>query len=359
MKVMALSRYGTLAASSRYRFAQFVPGLAAYGIDVQVSELLDDAYLQQRFAGGRADLRHLLSAIARRTSALLRLRRCDLAIVQYELLPFAPAWIERLALAGVPYVFDYDDAIFHKYDMHRSAMVRRMYGEKLLRIIGGARCVFAGSGYLADYARAANANVHLVPTVVDMDRYAVKPRAATAKPFTVGWIGSPSTTEYLMLVAPALQRLAQHAPVRLIAVGASPIEIDGVTVEQRVWDEQREVTDLLECDIGIMPLPDDPWTRGKCAFKLIQYMACGLPVVASPVGANRDVVTADCGLFADNLDDWVDAMARLRDDVDLRFTLGACGRERAMSHYSLASQSVRIAEMLYAAAGQPRAIGAT
>ena len=359
MKVMVLSRYGTLAASPRYRFAQYVPSLAARGIHLDVSALLDDAYLQARFSGQSATSRQLLGALGRRSSALVHARRYDLAVLHCELLPFAPAWFERLALAGVPYVFDYDDAIFHKYDMHSMALVRRVYGKKLLRVIRGARSVFAGSGYLADYARAANANVHLVPTVVDMGRYEVKKRAATDKPFTIGWIGSPSTTKYLMLVAPALQRLAQHAPVRLIAVGASPIVIDGVQVDQRAWNEQREVGDLLECDVGIMPLTDDPWTRGKCAFKLIQYMACGLPVIASPVGANRDVVTGECGLFADSQNDWVDAMARLRDDQDLRFVLGARGRERAERHYSLASQSARVADLLHAAAGQQRSFGAT
>lgn len=356
MKVMALSRYGTLAASSRYRFAQYVPKLAEHGIQLEVSELLDDRYLRQRFTGGRSGS-HFASALWRRGRALARLRGYDLAILQSELLPFAPAWLERLALAGVPYVVDCDDAIFHKYDMHPNALVRGLFGKKLLGVMRGARGVFAGSGYLADYARAANANVHLVPTVVDMDRYAAKPRTASGKSFTVGWIGSPSTTDYLMLVGPALQRLAQQSPVRLIAVGASPIALDGVEVDQREWSDEREVADLLECDVGIMPLTDDPWTRGKCAFKLIQYMACGLPVVASPVGANCDVVTAECGLFAATQDDWVDALARVRDDVDLRFALGACGRERVQRQYSLASQSPRVAEFMYAAARQTPGIG--
>jgi glycosyltransferase involved in cell wall biosynthesis len=174
----------------------------------------------------------------------------------------------------------------------------------------------------------------------------MKVRADTTAPFTIGWIGSPSTTTYLPLIAPALQQIAQQGSVRFITIGADPIVIDGVDVEQRAWSEQTEVRDLLDCDIGVMPLPDDPWARGKCAFKLIQYMACGLPVIASPIGANRDVVTAECGLFADNQGEWVRAISRLRDDVNLRFALGVAGRVRAERLYSLDSQSTRVANLL-------------
>jgi glycosyltransferase involved in cell wall biosynthesis len=357
LRVLALPRYGTLAASSRYRFAQFEEPLKEQGISLQMSELLGNDYLQRHFGGRRAGVTHLLSALARRAGALSGMRRFDLIIVQYELLQYLPAWAERLALAGIPYVFDFDDAIFHKYDLHRIGLVRHVYRDKLRKVISGARSVFAGSSYLADYARAVSPHVHLMPTVVDMRRYATKTRSPSGKPFTIGWIGSPSTTEYLMLAAPAMQRLARQQPVRLIAVGASPIAIEGVQVDQRLWSEEREVADLLECDVGIMPLTDDPWSRGKCAFKLIQYMACGLPVIASPVGANRDVVTSDCGLFAANEDEWVDAMRRLRDDVELRFQLGSQGRARAERQYSLASQSGRFAELLYAAAGKPASNG--
>lgn len=351
LRVLALTKYDRLAASARMRFVQFEPGLRERGIELSISPLFDDRYLKERFASGRQKPEHVLRALARRARALVEARSWDLAVVCYELFPYLPPLFEQAALLGLPYVFDFDDAIFHTYDQHPRALVRRLLGDKLSRVIHGARSVIAGSDYLAEYARRSNAHVHLIPTVIDLDRYRVRTGPKKPGPFTVGWIGSPSTSTYLDLVAGPLQRLAQEGPLKLLAVGAAPRTIPGVDVEIRPWSEEREVADLLECDVGIMPLTDTPWSRGKCAFKLIQYMACGLPVVASPVGANREVVNAACGLMASDEQAWLSALRRYRDEPTLALQHGAAGRARAEAHYSLQSQLDPLAQIFRQAAG--------
>lgn len=349
MRVLALSKYDRLAASPRHRFIQFQPALEAMGVHLELSPLFDDAYIEELFRTGRARREHLLRAFVRRTRALIEARAWDLVIVHCELVPYLPPLFERVALMGVPYVYDYDDAIFHMYDIHPNPVVRRILGGKIGTIIGGARAVLAGSHYLEEYARRTNTNVHWMPTVIDLERYRTR-AAVQNQQLVVGWIGSPSTTVCLGEVEAALVQLSQEGPVKLLAVGAAPISMPGVDVEVRAWSEEREVDDLLECDIGIMPLPDTPWTRGKCAFKLIQYMACGLPCIASPVGANLEVVGPQTGILAGNTDEWLQAFRRLRDDPALRQELGSAGRARAEREFSVQGQSTRMGQILLDAA---------
>lgn len=365
MNVLFLPKYGPQAASARYRFLQYIPFLQARGVRCEVSPLFDDIYLARRFATGRPPPLQVAEALVRRVRAVIsaRARSYDLLVLHYEALPYAPPLLERLLRQqGTPYLYDYDDAIFHNYDQSR--LLRPFLKDKIREVIAGAAAVLAGSEYLADYARAVNRRVELLPTVIDLARYPMKDIAgdrdgagAEDRPFTVGWIGSPSTAAYLPAVAPALRALAQEGPLRLLLIGSGEVALPGlpcpgVTVEVRPWQEAREVEDLLELDVGIMPLPDTPWARGKCGFKLIQYMACGLPVVASPVGANRDIVRhGESGLLAQTETEWLAALRRLRADRALRAALGGAGRAEVAARYCLAVTAPRLLDVMQAAAG--------
>src|SRR5262249_51632634 len=162
----------------------------------------------------------------------------------------------------------------HYYDMNDSSLVRLLLGEKIRQIIKGASRVFAGSPYLVDYARTANERVDYLPTVVDLAIYRrARSFALPSRPFTVGWLGSPSTGQYLTSLAPTLARFCKGRDAQVVLVGAGSVELPGVNPERRNWSEARECDDLLSFDVGLMPLTDDPWSRGKCGFKLIQYMA--------------------------------------------------------------------------------------
>jgi len=254
---------------------------------------------------------------------------------------------ELLLKRKAPYIVDIDDAIFHKYDRHRSAIVRNALGRKLDRLFAGAALVTAGSGYLEARAKAAGAKwVERVPTVVDLTSYRVVPRPAADR-CTIGWIGSPSTQQYLDTIRPVVKQLVSTGRFRFVTVGASFAEPLFSGHEQWPWSEDTEAKQVAEFDIGVMPLPDTPFERGKCAYKLIQYMACGIPVVASPVGANRDIVRhGENGFLAATLDEWKGALCRLADSPSLRHMMGAAGRADIEMRYSIQIMGPRVADLI-------------
>ncbi len=339
VRVLGLALYGRQAASHRVRLSQFQPGLAADGIDLQILSLLDDAYLQRSFSGARPSLRALLAAYGHRIQALRRADRFDLAVVYGDLLPFLPGWLER-HLLKIPFVYDFDDSFFLKYRSGRLRMLQPLLGAKADRLMAAAVAVTAGNAELAFYAARFNDIVTLLPSVVDTDHYLPakpQPPVLPAQPFTVGWIGSPSTAPYLQLLIEPLHQLARELPVRLLVVGGPAPAIAGVEVIEQPWSLEQEVSLIQQFDVGVMPLPDTPWSRGKCAYKLIQCMSCGIPVVASPVGANIDAVPPGCGLLADSSQQWLVAFRQLAAYPELRMRLGAAARQWVEQHYSLRS----------------------
>lgn len=279
--------------------------------------------------------------------------------IEKEALPWLPAAIEIgfFRIAGVPIVLDYDDAIFHAYDRHRNPLVRALLGAKIDRVMQAADLVSVGNPYLGARARAAGARrIAELPTVVDLRHYPTDPRRPSAdEPLTIGWIGSPITSPYLERLRPALAALAARIPVRLLLIGAAPTALAGFPVERVAWSEASETAEIARCDVGVMPLPDLPWERGKCGYKLIQFMAASLPVVASPVGVNRDIIIAgETGFLAERDADWVEALTHLQRDPDLRRRMGAAGRRRVEESYSLAAVAPRFADLLRRLAGRGR-----
>ena len=345
--VLLLSRYDRLGASSRIRSYQFLPALAAQGIEVTVCPLFDDAFLHARHAGRRLAWSHIASMYLGRIKDMLARRRESVLWVEYELLPWLPFAFERVLLAGGrPVVIDYDDAIFHRYDQHGSAIVRRMLGRKIDRLMHRATLVIAGNDYLASRARLAGASrVEIVPSVIDLAGYRQKADDGSAE-LVVGWIGSPSTVHYLRSLEPALRALAGMLPMRLVNVGGAAWTPSGFPVDNLAWSEATEVERMLQFDVGVMPLADDPWSRGKCGFKLIQYMGCALPVVASPVGANATIVEDGVtGFHATTSDEWTRALATLARSIPLRRAMGRAGFARLKKHYTLDVAAPKLARI--------------
>ena len=344
IKAIGLALYGRQAASTRYRLSQYAPGLRAAGIDLTVEGLLDDDYLQKTFRGEKYGLANTARAYARRAARLPRLGAYDVAIVNAELFPLLPGWIES-RLLRIPYIYDFDDAFFEKYRSARFRRVSFLLKDKFDSVVARAAAVTAGNEYLATYARSLNANTHVLPTVVDTDRYRPAPMR-TSDSFTIGWVGSPSTGAYLPSLFGPLAQLGREGPVRFVVVGAQCPAIEGVEVVNVAWSEATEIDTINTFDAGVMPLPDDEWARGKCAFKLIQYMACGVPSVASPVGANVTVAANGAALLADEDAEWLAALRRLRDDADLRARLSQAGRARVEQTYSLQATLPTMAEII-------------
>jgi glycosyltransferase involved in cell wall biosynthesis len=356
MKVRAYTRYARMGASSRVRLYQYLPSLRSLGIEVDVRPLLDDSYLRARYIGEMPWQRVAGAYLSRSRDLIARPDAIDAIWIEKELWPWAPAWLERLVSRGTPMVLDLDDAIFHNYDRHPSALVRRLYSDKIDQVMRSAALVTAGNEYLAERATAAGARrVEILPTVIDLDRYgsAKRPVQNGPGPFRICWIGSPATIGYLQSLSQALAFLAREMPICLRLIGAT-LELPGVPIETVAWAESTEVQAIAECDVGLMPLPDSPWERGKCGYKLIQYSACGLPVVASPVGANvRIVQPGVSGFLATNSIEWANALRALAGDAAMRQRMGDAGRARVAKEFSLQAAAPRLAHWLSAVAGHP------
>jgi glycosyltransferase involved in cell wall biosynthesis len=278
----------------------------------------------------------------------------DVLWLEYEMFPWLPEWAEKmLASMGVPYLVDYDDAIFHRYDLHARTAVRALLGKKIDEIMKRAAQVTAGNQYLAERARKSGArDVTILPSVVDLERYEVEARGSRDV-FTLGWIGSPTTAKYLDLVAPAIREFSRDRGVRLVLVGSGKVFSDGVPVEIRAWSEDREVHDIQGFDVGIMPLPNDPWALGKCGYKLVQYMACAVPVLASPVGVNREMVQhGRNGFLAEGKEEWLGFLRTLYDNANLRTEMGKAGRAMVDEKFSLQVTAPRLLSLLKRAAGE-------
>lgn len=349
MKILLLSRYGELGASSRVRNYQYMPYLEANGFSITVAPLLDNEYLAALYAHKGIDWWHICRSYCKRLSHLLSIRRYDLIWIEKELFPFTPAWAEIfLSHLSTPYIVEYDDATFHRYDMNSNNLVRIFLRNKIDIVMRRSAMVIVGNEYLAERARVAGATrIEYIPSVIDLERYILTSQSRNSI-FTVGWIGAPVTAQYLHLVRSALAEVFQGGKGRLVLVGSGQIELKGVPTEFRRWSEKTEIEDLQSFDVGIMPLPDEPWERGKCGYKLIQYMACGKPVVASPVGINKQIVEEKVnGFLATTEDNWINALISLRDDQILRERMGIAGRKKVEANYCLQITAPRLAELLH------------
>lgn len=349
MKVAMLTKYGDLAASTRQRFELYKSFLGGAGFEILRQPLLDNTYLKGLYDGERLDRFYLARRYFERLRWLLSVPDVDLVWVHCELFPYLTGTAERLVRqVKKPIVFDYDDAIFHNYDLHKNTFIRSLLGRKLHVILDSADLAFCGNAYLADYARAHCRRVEIVPTVVDLTDYIQRPEPISGRAPTIGWIGTPSTwTEYMAPMMPLLETAARAAGARIAAVGAGRAAAAHPLLDNLPWTEDTEVARIHAMDIGIMPLTDTPWARGKCGYKLIQYMACGIPVIASPVGVNAEIVEHGVnGLLASSESEWAGALQTLLHDPALRVRMGQEGRRKVEREYSLQVWGPRVAEML-------------
>src|SRR5271165_4161793 len=295
--------------------------------------MLDDVYLQALYSKGRRSIVHTLVGYWHRGAHLRGLGECDLVICDQEFLPYFPPFVEAwLASRCSRLIVDYDDAAYFKYQGIPGLRNR------IAVLMAAAEAVVVGNRYLEEYAARHSRNVHLIPTVVDTSRYEPKQDYAAHEGVRLVWIGTPITAGFLQPMAPVLTALHEkYADLQLRLVGAGNVLRDALPFAEVVeWSEAYESKLLAECDVGLMPLPDNDFTRGKCGLKLIQYMAAGLPVVGSPVGANRAIISeGEDGYLAEELKDWHAGLERLITSEDLRREFGRKGATKARQKYSL------------------------
>ncbi len=354
MRVILFAKYGRAGASSRIRSFQYIPFLKKNGIDVDVSVLFEDKYIIELYQNSRRSVYYIFGRYLDRLKRIFSVKKYDLIWIEKELFPMFPAWAEWLISLKVPYVVDYDDAIFHNYDLHKNKLIRFLLGRKIDSVMKNSETVIAGNGYIEDRAKVAGAKrVVRVPSVVDLRKYKAKTDYSSGKLFKIGWIGSPATAKYLNEAIFYLEEFCVGKNCKLILIGARDGTFSGkrIEVEVKKWSEDTEAEEISRFDVGIMPLSDGPWERGKCGYKLIQYMACGVPVVGSPVGVNREIIQHGTNGFQVNArEEWIEALNKLYKSADLRKRMGVAGRRLVEDKYSLEVTAPRLVEILKSSA---------
>ncbi len=343
MKALFLTQTGVPGPSSRYRVYQLMPAMEKLGVECTVSPAIEDELYRRVYWDRSAPRGRAATAIWRkRAEDLTRLEQFDVAVVQKGVFPGLSARFERKLAARKPVVFDFDDAIWLPRP-GGSRLLQALHRESTVQeILRCAVAVIAGNEFLADYARRFNTRVTVVPSAVDVSRYP----SSTGEP-VVGWIGSRTTLPYLRLLADVFRQL--NLRPRVIAAG-DPSDLR-FAMDFHVWQLETESAELAGIGIGLAPLPDTPWERGKCGVKLLQYMACGIPVVASPVGVQRDIVRHGVnGFLAETPEQWRDCLRELLGDAALRQRLGAAGRALVMEHYDVSVAAAGVAKVLAASA---------
>lgn len=355
LRVLMATRYGRLGASSRLRLLQYADPLAERGIFCTARPFLPNSYITALYEG-RSRLPDVLAAYAKAPGLRAAVQEHDIVWIEKELLPFLPAAFERALLgANRKFILDFDDAWFLRYGGEtggalRNRILRTLLGGKFPALLREAALTIVANETLRDWAVSAGAaNVLLLPTVVDLDHYPIT--APAPQIFTIGWIGTPVTAPYLACLEAPLRQLAAESPLELLIVGAPDCTIPGVPCRHVPWSEATEARMIAQMDVGIMPLPDDAWARGKSGYKLIQYMAAGRPTIGSPVGANTAIVQDGMtGFLAATNAEWADRLRRLRDDQALRAAMGTAARARVATRFSLQATAPQLAEAIRAIA---------
>lgn len=340
MNIIYLTKYSRLGASSRLRSYQFEDLFTDCNIEASYAPFFDDAYLNSLYFKKRVALPKLLFYYLRRFLLLFKLFQYDKVVVEKELFPYFPPVFERLIrFLGINYVVDYDDAIFHNYDLHPNKLVRFLLKNKIATVMRNSSLVMVGNDYLKQYALQSGAkNVITLPTVIDLDRYTKPSLKDEQSKVVIGWMGSPTTFKYFKSLENIIIKLNQkYTHLEWHVVGAQwddmPSNLKSIYCYD--WSEELEVAQLNQMDIGVMPLFETPWEKGKCAYKLIQYMGAGLPVIASPVGKNNEVVYEGVnGFLAETETDWLNYLEVLILNQKLRKELGTKGRGLVEQKYS-------------------------
>lgn len=326
-----------IGPSSRYRVYQYLPYFERQGIHVQMYPLFGPLYftmLKWRPAALKAfgKIVYTMLRFLTRAWTLLTLKRGDLVVIEGQLFPYLPPIFEKALSRRNRIVLEFDDAIY----------LTPGHGRKIPALLRLSTTAIVGNSTLAKYARAHQQNVVVVPTVVDTDRFRPPDEerssqtAAAAGRITIVWIGLAYNFRYIRMLLPALHELQKEYRIVLRIISSSAPVLPGVDVEFRPWSYENEVRDLQTADIGVMPLPDDEWARGKCGLKLLQYMAVGLPALASAVGVNCDIVRdGKNGFLARTEQDWCRRLAELCGDRELRGRIGNAARATVEAQYAL------------------------
>ncbi len=331
--------------SQRFRFEQYLSYFESQGYRCELSWLISEADDKVLYSPGKlfAKLRLFLSSISKRSMDVRRAKDYDVVFVQREaFMTGSYRYEKRISKSGAKLVFDFDDALWllDTSDANKKLDWLKDPG-KTAKIIAVSHAVIAGNEYLATYARKHNKNVVVIPTTIDTSVHKKTPSDKKDGRICIGWTGSITTIKHFEYAVPFLLELKKKYGDKIYfkVIGDDTYRNEALGIKGHAWKGDTEVKDLSEIDIGIMPLPDDKWAKGKCGLKGLSYMAMEIPAVMSPVGVNAEIIAEGRnGFLASTNADWVEKISKLIDDAALRQRIGAEARKTVEERYSLNSQ---------------------
>lgn len=352
MKVLFLTPHPEEGASTRYRVKQFFPYLESNGIECIFRPFLSPLFFRVVYKNGGVLKKsfNLLKGIFNRTRDFVSSAGIDVVFVHLEAAPLGlPVFENLFALCKKPIIYDLDDAIFIKEanTVNRLACFFKS-ASKIPRIISKSGQVIVCNEYLENYAKRFNRNVTMIPTSVDTDKFTVKDYALQKQKIVIGWIGSHSTACYLTQLAKVFPELAKKYEFTLKVIGSNRKDIfPGINAVYNNWSLENDICEFQSLDIGIYPLPDNEWVKGKTGFKTVQYMSVGVPCVASRVGRNISIITSGVnGYLASTQMEWIEKLSLLIENADLRKSIGLAGRKTVEERFSLKVNAPKYLEVI-------------
>jgi glycosyltransferase involved in cell wall biosynthesis len=335
--------------SQRFRFEQYLSFLEENGYSFEYSFIIDENDDKIFYSPGNyfGKLKILFKTVLKRWRELRNAKKYDLVFVQRECFMLGSSFFECQMAKKTKLIFDFDDAIWqHAVSDGNKALGFLKDASKTSRLIKCANLVFVGNQYLADYAKQFNSKVKIIPTTVDTVKFSRQGFPKTDK-ICIGWSGSFSTIPHFESALSALLEIkAKYGDsVYFKVIGDPNYKNEALDIKGIAWTAEDEVWQLSEIDIGLMPLPDDEWTRGKCGLKGLTYMALGIPTIMSPVGVNTEIISdSENGYLALGHSEWVEKISMLIENEALRREIGTKGKETVLNKFSVASQKGRYLE---------------
>lgn len=336
--------------SQRFRFEQYLDFLKTEGYSLHIQSFLPKRSWRIFYAPGNTFRKTglLIRGFARRFLILFTIPLYDRVFIHREAAPLGPPVVEWIIAKAFrrKIIYDFDDAIWLTDKKNEPRLERALRSrDKVSSICRWSHVISCGNEYLRQYALRFNSNAVLNPTTVDTENVhnpaLFHSPARTGERLVIAWTGSHSTLKYLYLLEKVLCDIQQKfLHVDLLVIADKPPEMNLPRIVFRPWGYETEISDLIDADIGIMPLPDDEWSKGKCGFKALQYMALEIPAVVSNVGANTDIIQdRKNGRLCESDEDWATALEELISNPELRKQLGEAGRQTVSSYYSVSSNS--------------------
>lgn len=339
-KIVFFTKYTSKGPSSRYRTYQYKFFFDEH-FETEYLPFFDDNYIDKIFSNKKVSTLQLIKFSIKRIVQILNLIGSkDLIVIEYELIPYFPAVFEYLfKISGVKYVLDFDDAIFHNYDNSKNKLVTFLLGSKINIISKNAAHIITGSPYLTQFLTQFNENITEIPTSVDVEKYSKNKEHIKNDKVVIGWLGSTTTSKNLLFLTSVINSLKKTFPEIVFRFcGFNDLllkHFNSENVEFIKWSELNEIKFLNEIDIGIMPLEDNLFNRGKCGFKLIQYMAMGKPTISSPLETNIKINRNNKNLFATTPHEWHDALQSMIIDYEKYRDIGLANIDIIKKHYSV------------------------